>query len=155
MVLNLECGYNEAQSFLQGLDEQGIAKAIANLTTPINDSDVPEILRTPNFAYTWFRYLFYRFHTHGEILSADTLRLQLEFLAGEEEHYGQAEQILKQSIMNNTKSLYPITKRQGKKEYAQRTSRATRAAGNDTVTDTVLTRLVTLHTAADEDFERH
>jgi hypothetical protein len=145
--LTLQHGYKDALALiLKRKAPEGIAQAIVELSHPISEvlspDDVPAILCTHEFCYDYYRYLHYRFNVHKEILSAETIRLQLLFLAGEEAHYGQASDILKHSIMNNTKSLYPITKREGKKEYAQRTSRESRKPGNpDGITDTVLVAL--------------
>ena len=145
--LTLQHKYKDALALiLKRNAPQGIAEAIAELSTAIGEGispdDVPAILCTHEFCYDYYRYLHYRFNVHKEILSLETIRLQLLFLAGEEEHYKQASEILKHSIMSNTKSLYTLTKREGKKEYAQRTSRAGRRPGNpDGITDTVLVAL--------------
>ncbi len=159
LTITLNSKYNEAKAAMSAMNANETQSAIATLTTPISDSDVPEILCNADFFYAWFRYLHYRKNVWGEILSEETIKLQLEFLADEESgNKGDAVEILTTAIRNNTKSLYSTNQYTPKKRsqrYARRTSRAERSKKSEKVGDTVMVSIHSKKINGGEEIDRN
>lgn len=114
---------------------------IAALTDGVTFADIPEKLRTVEFADIWSRYIIDRENIRGEKLQTDTVLFILEFLKYEPDPIA----CVDYAHRHGNKSIRPIDEigwryyksLKAKDRYAQRTSRRTREHTGQKITDTV------------------
>lgn len=115
---------------------------IANFSTAIPISAVPDSLVEFEIALKYWEYLKFRFKSYGEVLTAEVIAAQLAWLAAEPD----PKAVLIHTLAHGNKSLRPIDNyghEQYKlipsgERYAVRASRASRTDKTKPISDTVM-----------------